>query len=218
MKELFTLALPFAQQWRYLAGALAVFLLTMGFVVTWLTVRIGHGLRHAAGFRALAILFVCCGAAQGAHAVFNTDSWPSWLAQSVQVFMLMALGLLSAAMMGSIPPLLEVLRASDEVRSLRGQARFEAVVKAAPMAVICADLQGKITSWNPAAEQIFGWKKEEIQGTLAKTIPAERRTFPGEDVTGGAVRGLQDHGIDGHAGGGDHGAERFPGEWRLRSS
>ena len=187
----FTLAI--VEHWRYLAGALAVFLLTMGFVVTWLTVQIGHGLRHAAGFRVLAVLFVCCGVTQAAHAVCHTDGWPTWLAQSMQAFMLIALGLLSAAMIGSIPPLLEVLRASDEVRSLRGQAKFKALVKAAPMAVVSTDLQGRITSWNPAAEQIFGWKKEEIVGTVAKTIPAERmeeqfklldRVLQGEAISG----------------------------------
>jgi PAS domain S-box-containing protein len=41
-------------------------------------------------------------------------------------------------------------------------------------AIINADSEGKITFWNKRAEQIFGWKAEEITGkTLAETIIPE---------------------------------------------
>lgn len=95
------------------------------------------------------MLFACSGVAQALHAVADTTRWPTWLAQGTQSFMLAALGILSVLMIASIPPLLEILRASDEVLSLRDQAKFQAVVQAAPMAVISADRQGRITAGIP---------------------------------------------------------------------
>jgi PAS domain S-box-containing protein len=100
---------------------------------------------------------------------------------------------LSVLMILCTPALFTVLRASDEVRRLRGQERFQALVKAAPMAVVGADCEGRVTSWNPAAERIFGWTQAEIVGTRALTMPEEskeaqfalrERTLKGEVITG----------------------------------
>jgi len=185
--------LRFALQWQYVAIGFALFLLTMGIVVTWLTIRIGRSLRQSTLFRIMGALFAGCGVAQIARTVSDTATWPGWVALFVQVFMLTALGILSIFMIGSIPPLLEILRATDEVRGMRGQEKFQALVKAAPMAVVSTDRQGRITSWNPSAERMLGWKQEEIIGTLAKTVPPERieeqfklldRVLRGEVVTG----------------------------------
>ena len=41
---------------------------------------------------------------------------------------------------------------------------LQAIVNASPLAIITADLQGNILSWNAAAERIFGWNVEEVQG------------------------------------------------------
>jgi two-component system, cell cycle sensor histidine kinase and response regulator CckA len=95
---------------------------------------------------------------------------------ALHIFVPAALVVLSFFMFSSIPPLIKVLRASDEVRSLRGQAKLQALVQAAPMAVVGTDLQGRVTSWNPAAERIFGYKAEEILGTLAVTHPEDKKT------------------------------------------
>ncbi|MGD8188394.1 sensor domain-containing protein [Brevibacillus ginsengisoli] len=39
---------------------------------------------------------------------------------------------------------------------------LKAVIEASPIAVITLDQDQKVTIWNPAAEEIFGWKREEI--------------------------------------------------------
>ena len=46
---------------------------------------------------------------------------------------------------------LETFRRSHEI--------LEAVIQSSPIGIITVDLEGKITSWNPAAEKMHGWKK-----------------------------------------------------------
>ncbi|HKI12182.1 MAG TPA: PAS domain S-box protein [Candidatus Acidoferrum sp.] len=63
----------------------------------------------------------------------------------------------------------------SDIALLRGNERFRALVQAAPMAVIGADIEGLVTTWNPSAERIFGWKKEEVLGKFAKSIPPDKK-------------------------------------------
>ncbi|MEJ1223331.1 PAS domain S-box protein [Sediminicola sp. 1XM1-17] len=52
---------------------------------------------------------------------------------------------------------------------------MQAILHFAPDAVITIDEKGTIISWNPEAESIFGWKKEETLGrSLTETIIPER--------------------------------------------
>lgn len=41
---------------------------------------------------------------------------------------------------------------------------LEAIINASPLAIIALDMQINITLWNPAAERMFEWKKEEVIG------------------------------------------------------
>ena len=57
----------------------------------------------------------------------------------------------------------EALRESEE--------RFHLIVDMALDAVITMDAEGRITTWNPQAETIFGWSRQEVVGqSLADTI------------------------------------------------
>src|SRR5688500_8758722 len=55
---------------------------------------------------------------------------------------------------------------------------LEAVIDAAPVAIIRIDLEGKVTLWNKSAERIFGWNAEEALGQLLPIVtPEDMETF-----------------------------------------
>jgi PAS domain S-box-containing protein len=57
----------------------------------------------------------------------------------------------------------EALRRSEaEVR--RQKQYFESLVEISPTAVLTLDLEERVTSWNPAAERLFGYSKAEAVG------------------------------------------------------
>lgn len=99
---------------------------------------------------------------------------------------------------GSVRSVLEVTRditarKNAEAELRRTADRLQAVLDASPLAVIGFDLDGRVTTWNPAAEDIFGWAAEEIVGSpLPRVLDAswERmkdvfaRVLEGETVTG----------------------------------
>jgi PAS domain S-box-containing protein len=52
-----------------------------------------------------------------------------------------------------------------------GESRIQAILQYAPDAVITLNENGTIMSWNPRAEEIFGWKENEVLGKpLTETI------------------------------------------------
>lgn len=55
-------------------------------------------------------------------------------------------------------------RAQTELAEAAG--RTAAIIAASPAAIYTLDADGRVTSWNPAAETIFGWPAEEVLGEL----------------------------------------------------
>ncbi|HET7730108.1 MAG TPA: PAS domain S-box protein [Usitatibacter sp.] len=54
-------------------------------------------------------------------------------------------------------------------------AFLEAIVQTSPVAIYTTDVDGLITSWNPAAERIFGFRAEQALGQRAPFVPPERK-------------------------------------------
>lgn len=50
-----------------------------------------------------------------------------------------------------------------------------AVIDASPAGINILDREGNVRLWSPAAERMFGWRKEEILGRPLPTIPSDRR-------------------------------------------
>lgn len=73
---------------------------------------------------------------------------------------------------GAVNMLIDISRRKiDEEKS----ARLSAVVESSVAAIISKTLEGIVTSWNPAAERIFGYTQEEMVGkSITRIIPHDR--------------------------------------------
>jgi two-component system cell cycle sensor histidine kinase/response regulator CckA len=59
--------------------------------------------------------------------------------------------------------------AEQRLRDLNQQLR--AVIDASPLAIFLLDLEGRVQSWNKAAEAIFGWTEQEVLGERLPIFP-----------------------------------------------
>jgi PAS domain S-box-containing protein len=80
------------------------------------------------------------------------------------VALLLATGMVVMIMMGRI-------MADSSRRGIETQIRLQAILDASRDAIIGMDATGRISSWNPRAEALFGWREDEVLGrTLDDTI------------------------------------------------
>ncbi|HEY3131414.1 MAG TPA: PAS domain S-box protein [Acidobacteriota bacterium] len=72
------------------------------------------------------------------------------------------------------------------------QGTMEAWIQAAPVGIVAQDRDAKVIFWNPAAERMFGWLKQEVLGRTLPIIPEGKqeeyrsiraRTLRGETIT-----------------------------------
>jgi PAS domain S-box-containing protein len=52
-------------------------------------------------------------------------------------------------------------------------AGLQSVIEASPQAIVTFDLDGNVTGWNPAAERVFGWTREEAIGRPHPSVPED---------------------------------------------
>jgi PAS domain S-box-containing protein len=84
------------------------------------------------------------------------------------------------------------------VEALRGTSQtLQTLVNAAPLAIYTLDDEGRVRSWNHAAERMFGWPAPEVLGHVLPFIPEEEfqsfreslaRVFGGEPLSGHQVQ------------------------------
>lgn len=52
-------------------------------------------------------------------------------------------------------------------------ALLRAVIQASPLAIVSLDREGRVITWNPAAERTFGWREDEVLGKPYPAVPPE---------------------------------------------
>ena len=68
--------------------------------------------------------------------------------------------------------LTELRSREDDLR--RANQTLGALIAAAPEAIVALDRNSLVRIWNPAAERMFGWTLDEVQGGPLPNIPASR--------------------------------------------
>ncbi|MDO9070974.1 MAG: PAS domain S-box protein, partial [Deltaproteobacteria bacterium] len=63
-------------------------------------------------------------------------------------------------------------RAEDALRQTT--QTLQTLIQASPLAIIALDIERRVTSWNPAAERMFGWSQAEVMGRALPTIPSDQ--------------------------------------------
>ncbi|HLH73807.1 MAG TPA: PAS domain S-box protein, partial [Chloroflexota bacterium] len=64
-------------------------------------------------------------------------------------------------------------RTLTEQKLAKANETLRAVILASPLAICTLDHDNRVQSWNPAAEQMFGWQEEELLGQPLPIIPEE---------------------------------------------
>jgi diguanylate cyclase (GGDEF)-like protein/PAS domain S-box-containing protein len=76
--------------------------------------------------------------------------------------------------------------------------KLAALIEASPLAIIVRDVEGRVESWNAAAERIFGWSQDDVRGRPApyhpsgidtEDVPFRRKILEGQSVAG--IEGLR---------------------------
>lgn len=76
---------------------------------------------------------------------------------------------------------------ADDARHIRFQA---SLLDAVGQAVIATDVEGRVTYWNRAAEEIFGWTQEEVIGRdIVDLTPGGKTRSDAEEVMAGLRQG-----------------------------
>jgi PAS domain S-box-containing protein len=80
--------------------------------------------------------------------------------------------------------------------AMEANARLDAVIQASPLATLALNRDGKVTSWNPTAERIFGLLAEEAIGSCSPFATGGSEEFV-QDVIERSLRGELITGLEG---------------------
>ncbi len=142
--------------------------------LAWLVRRAGPDLPYPYFFWAFGVFIVSCGAT---HFMEVLTVWKPvyWLSAAVKIVTATASAGTAVVLVVAADDIVEFVRTAREAAARRGNEQFRALVNASPMAVVSADLEDKVTVWNPAAERLFGWPAKEVVGNIAPFMPPERQ-------------------------------------------
>lgn len=90
-----------------------------------------------------------------------------------------------------------------DLAAAEASSKFQAIATACPLGIVSLDLDGNVKMWSQGAEQMFGWKEEEVLGKTLPTVPEDERAayqqlldsqFHGVSHTGLRVRRVRKDG------------------------
>ena len=136
--------------------------------------RAGRDLPYQGFFWAFGVFIVSCGVT---HFLEVVTVWKPlyWLAAGAKVITAVASVLTALILLLAAEDIAQFVRTARQLAARRGDAKFRALIKASPQAVISFDLDGAITSWNPSAKRIFGHSEEEVLGKSLPIVPLQFR-------------------------------------------
>ena len=114
-------------------------------------------------------------------------------------------------------------QAEEELRA--ASEKLQAVIEAAPVAVMALDLEANVKSWNAGAERMFGWSEDEMMDRRPLFIPEERqpefqslmeRVLGGESIIGVEVTRTKKDGTSIECNG--YGAPLFDADGKVNGS
>src|SRR5690606_21412787 len=120
------------------------------------------------------------------------DAWTVELMQLLKGWLFVALSALVIYLLVSA----ELRRTSRIRESLHSAAdELEAIIQAAPVAILSLNAERRVMLWNPAAAQMFGWSEEEVLGRELPTVPTDKtdefRSIVDRVRQGERIRGLE---------------------------
>ncbi len=143
------------QLWRQMLGKLGILLLSIGGLYVLIGALVSNALRPLYALKSAAQQF-----GQGDHALRLAPGGPPEMQACINAFNNMA---------ANIERLLGSLRDSGRRNRL-----LAVIVEQSNVPIITKDLQGMITSWNPAAAALYGYTAEEMIGQ-----PVSKLHLPG---------------------------------------
>ncbi len=152
---------------------------------------IGAALRLGPRGAALATLVVAIIAV--GHAARDGGPFVMQTVPSTAVVLLLYIGVL--AITGLTLGAVAAQKGRGETALRSANERLRAVIESSPLAIFALDRMGKVLTWNPAAETLYGWCAEEVVGRPLPTLPGDRdRDDPAlheHVLRGEAVRGVE---------------------------
>jgi len=79
---------------------------------------------------------------------------------------------------GSISSFLDITQRQEAEDRLReANQTLRALIEALPLAIIAMDFEGRVKSWNFAAQRMFGWTEQEVLGEVFPAVPENDQEF-----------------------------------------
>ena len=143
---------------------------TLAFIVR----RAGRDLPYQGFFWAFGLFIVSCGVT---HFFEILTVWKPvyWLSAAAKIITAVASVGTAVVLLIAAGDIIAFVLTARQLAKRRGDEKFRALFNAAPLAVLSLDLEGLVTSWNPAAEKIFGFSEREVIGQGLPIVPAAFR-------------------------------------------